>query len=53
MMKKDIRAQKFVFKRKANDGDNKHSELQNEFSEVQQMRDRLTELKTERNKLGD
>lgn len=52
--KKEIRAEKFKFNRKAQgEGDNVYSAFNNEISDVQQLRDKLAELRTERNKLGD
>jgi hypothetical protein len=52
-MQKDVRAEKFSFKKKAQEGEKKQGSLQSEFSEVQQLRDKMTELRVERNQLGD
>lgn len=52
--KKDIRAEKFKFSRKAQgEGDTVFSTFSSQISEVQQLRDKLNDVKTERNKLGD
>lgn len=53
-MQKAIRAEKYKANRKNLGGEgNKHSEFQNEISEVQQLREKLGELKVERNALRD
>lgn len=54
LSQKDIRAEKFKFNRRAQgEGDNAFSAFSAEINEVQQLRDKLAELKVERNKLGD
>lgn len=53
-MQKAIRDEKFKFNRRAHgEGDNRHSEFQSEISEVQQLREKLADLKIERNTLRD
>jgi len=53
-IQKAIRDEKFKFNRKANgEGDNKFTEFQSEISEVQQLREKLGELKVERNDLRE
>lgn len=54
LAQKAVRAEKFKFNRKAGgEGDGKHSTFQNEIGEVQQLREKLAELKVERNELRD
>ena len=53
-MQKTIRAEKYRANRKNLGGEgNKHSEFQSEISEVQQLREKLGELKVDRNALRD
>lgn len=54
LSQKDIQAERFKFNRRAQgEGDNAFSAFSAEINEVQQLRDKLAELKVERNKLGD
>lgn len=53
-IQKAIREEKFKFNRRANgEGENKFTSFQSEISEVQQLREKLGELKIERNDLRE
>lgn len=54
-MQKAVRAEKFKFNRRAQggEGDNRHSEFQSEIGEVKELREKLADLKVERNALRD